>query len=293
MSTPTAVGADAAGQATPHPAPDPLRAAELDALWNAIAELPRAQRDALLLREIRGLSYGQLARDLSLSGPAIRSLLERARRRVRLRLRDVHTAASGISWLETAARLFAGGSSPTAPVARVAALGLGAAAITGGAIVTPTALEHHVRPPIIRKAPAHEHKAPGSRQVKRTAVMPVAVRATRKTLVADRHVAHETTARHAPSRRDGRREHHAAVSVSSRDGVSSGDGGSDTPGGDSHGGDTAVATSGPGITTVSPVIVAPTVTIDGGGDSHGSDGSSGSGGLDGSDGSDGSSSDGH
>src|SRR5262249_29223414 len=148
ISSPIAAAADAAEWAAAYSSPDPSRDAELAELWNAIAELPQAQREALLLREIRGLSYDQLARHLALSRPSIRSLLERAHRRIRLRLRDVHTGVGGIPWVEAAARLVAGGSNPAAPVARVAALGLGAAAITGGAIVTPAMLEHHVRPPL-------------------------------------------------------------------------------------------------------------------------------------------------
>jgi DNA-directed RNA polymerase specialized sigma24 family protein len=44
-----------------HSAVDPAAAAaqhaELDLLWEAVAELPASQRETLLLREIRGLSY--------------------------------------------------------------------------------------------------------------------------------------------------------------------------------------------------------------------------------------------
>ena len=112
-------------------ADDALQNAELAVLWNAIAELPRAQREAVLLREIRGLSYVQLARELAVSGPAARSLLGRARRRIRLRLRDIHAGLGGLPWLDALARLSVNGSSPAAPV-RAAALGLGAAAVAGG-----------------------------------------------------------------------------------------------------------------------------------------------------------------
>src|SRR5690349_23055435 len=37
-----------------------LRAGELASVWDEVGQLPPAQRDAFLLREIRGLSYGQL-----------------------------------------------------------------------------------------------------------------------------------------------------------------------------------------------------------------------------------------
>ena len=150
------------GSAARDAAADAIRNAELAELWTAIAELPRPQREALLLREIRGLSYVQLAEELSLSAPATRSLLARARQRLRVRLRDLQAALGGASWIETLARLFAGGGSPVAPATRAAALGLGAAAIAGGAIVTPSALEHHVRRPVAVATvagPAHD-KAP-------------------------------------------------------------------------------------------------------------------------------------
>ena len=94
-----------------------IRNTDVAAMWTAIAELPRPQREALLLREIRGLSYAQVGEQLSLSAPATRSLLTRARQRLRLRLRDLHAALGGASWIETLARLFAGGASPAAPTA--------------------------------------------------------------------------------------------------------------------------------------------------------------------------------
>ena len=83
------------GSAARDTAADAIRNAELAELWTAIAELPQSQREALLLREIRGLSYVQLAEELSLSAPATRSLLARARQRLRVRLRDLQAALRG------------------------------------------------------------------------------------------------------------------------------------------------------------------------------------------------------
>src|SRR5205823_1547370 len=57
------------------PLAEAIRRADLRALWLAIEELPRKQRDALLLREFGGMSYGELAAALAVSGSAVESLL--------------------------------------------------------------------------------------------------------------------------------------------------------------------------------------------------------------------------
>jgi RNA polymerase sigma-70 factor (ECF subfamily) len=296
MSSPVAAGADATERATAYSSPDPSRDAELAELWNAIAELPQAQREALLLREIRGLSYDQLARHLALSRPSIRSLLERARRRIRLRLRDVHTGVSGIPWVEAAARLFAGGSNPAAPVARVAALGLGAAAITGGAIVTPAMLEHHVRPPLVRTAPAGPHRVLVRAHAARRSDARVAAAATLPARIAlvDRRERRNRREHHA-IREAERTEHHGTADVRDNRGGTGSDGARGSPSptpapvGDSHGGETTAGSSGPGSTgAVSPAATVLTVSSDGGGGHRGGTTSShGGNDLSGSDSSDG------
>ena len=74
--------------------PDPVVAAteraDLRELWHAIGALPRRQRTAILLREFSGLSYDELAVALGVSEPAVESLLFRARRELRTRLRPVY-----------------------------------------------------------------------------------------------------------------------------------------------------------------------------------------------------------
>ncbi len=148
MSTPLGVPVDAVDRVAPDPLAETTQRAEVAAFWQALGDLPAAQRDAVVLREIRGLSYDQLADQLALSHASVRSLLSRGRQGLRVRLRDVHSGLGGVSWIETLARLFTGGGASTAPVgAKAVALGLGAAAITGGAVVTPEALDrHHLRP---------------------------------------------------------------------------------------------------------------------------------------------------
>ena len=76
--------------------PDPVAAAaesvDLAALWQAIGELPRQQREALLLREFSGLSYDELAKALGVSKPAVESLLFRARRRLKVQLQPIYSS---------------------------------------------------------------------------------------------------------------------------------------------------------------------------------------------------------
>jgi RNA polymerase sigma factor (sigma-70 family) len=119
-----------------------LRAGELASVWEEVRRMPPAQRDAFVLREIRGLSYEQLADELSLSPPSVRSLLLRARSRLRQRLADVAAGLGSAPWLQTLFRLVAGGdgASPVPAATKAAAVGLGALAIVGGGGL----IAHHV-----------------------------------------------------------------------------------------------------------------------------------------------------
>jgi RNA polymerase sigma-70 factor, ECF subfamily len=133
----------------PDPYAEAVRRADLAAVWSAIEELPRPQRDALLLREFGGLSYDELAEALAVSGSAVESLLFRARQRLRVQLRAAYASVGGAAWLEGLARIFGG-----APVAaKVAAISVGAATVTGSAVVVPQVLEQSRR----AVPPAHVH----------------------------------------------------------------------------------------------------------------------------------------
>jgi RNA polymerase sigma-70 factor, ECF subfamily len=132
------------------PSASALSRAELDEAWRSVAALPRRQRDVLLLREVRGLGYDELAESLQLSRPSVRSLLTRARRTLRAQLERGAAILTGGPWLNAFGRLFGDGSNPAlSSVTRTAAAGLGAVAITGGAVVAP----HLV-------APSHAHRSP-------------------------------------------------------------------------------------------------------------------------------------
>jgi hypothetical protein len=147
-----------------------IRRADLAALWRAIEALPRQQRDALLLREFGGLSYGELSAALAVSGGAVESLLFRARQRLRVQLRTVYASVSGASWVDALVRLFAGGGAPVA--AKVAVLGAGAAVVGGTAVVVPNVLENHRPSQRTPAAVTQQRKASTPRLVERVAPTP-------------------------------------------------------------------------------------------------------------------------
>ncbi len=132
-STPIPTG-DAPEVATADASAHALRAGELANVWDEVGRMPATQREAFLLREIRGLSYGQVADELSLSGPSVRSLLLRARMRLRQRLGDVAAGLGGVPWVQALLRLFASGDagSPVPVATKAAAVGIGALALAGG-----------------------------------------------------------------------------------------------------------------------------------------------------------------
>jgi RNA polymerase sigma-70 factor (ECF subfamily) len=72
------------------------RRIEIEALSAAIAGLPPAQRQAVVLRDFYGLSYREVSVALGVTGPAVESLLFKSRKRLQERLRPFR-AASGIA----------------------------------------------------------------------------------------------------------------------------------------------------------------------------------------------------
>ncbi|OZM71073.1 RNA polymerase subunit sigma-70 [Amycolatopsis antarctica] len=66
-----------------------VRAEQADAVHRAIAGLDVAQRVPLVLRELEGLSYEEVAEVLQVSVPALRSRLHRARVALLARLKEV------------------------------------------------------------------------------------------------------------------------------------------------------------------------------------------------------------
>ena len=128
----------------PSDLPDPLvaaiHAADLDAVWAALGALPRRQRNALVLREVGGLSYHELGRALGVSHSAVESLLFRARQQLRRVLASAHVAAP-VALRDQLAQLIPGfDPSSAGAVARVAALPvalkLAGAAVGVGVVAT-------------------------------------------------------------------------------------------------------------------------------------------------------------
>lgn len=58
-------------------------------IWNALDDLPFEQKTAIVLREIDGLSYDEIAFSLGVAVGTVKSRLARARESLRVRLRDV------------------------------------------------------------------------------------------------------------------------------------------------------------------------------------------------------------
>lgn len=115
-----------------------VRRHDADQLRRALAELPAQQREAILLREVRGLSYQEVASALSVTTSAVESLVFRARRSLQTRLRGALAALSP-GWLASARELAvrAGGGVAAPTAAKVAAVGVGTVLFAGGAL-TPT-----------------------------------------------------------------------------------------------------------------------------------------------------------
>jgi RNA polymerase sigma-70 factor, ECF subfamily len=234
---------------TDDPLTEAIRRADLRALWAAIEELPRQQRDALLLREFGGLSYAELAAALAVSGSAVESLLFRARNGLRGKLRAVYGAITGASWIEAIIRVAVGGGAPVA--AKVAVLGLGAAAVGSGAVVVPHAFDNH-RPshgplPTPAAVVVQRPKPPSAPVFIARVVTTPASPAPVHTSVSRKHNSREPETEHAATRHAGDRGAPAALPPvpveDSHSGHGSGrDGGHDSGGG--GGGDDGGSSSG-------------------------------------------------
>jgi RNA polymerase sigma factor (sigma-70 family) len=126
------------------------RGEELRSTLAAVKRLPERQRDAVLLRELEGRSYEEIALALGVGGGAVRQLLNRARATLR-------AGASALTPIGAVERLAAMAQGTVDPVTRAGEVGvgigagagvakLGAAVLATGAIATSAItgpLAHH------------------------------------------------------------------------------------------------------------------------------------------------------
>jgi RNA polymerase sigma-70 factor, ECF subfamily len=70
-------------------APSPDDAPDLTGLVDALSEMPALERRALVLRELRGFTYKEVASELGVSGAVVETLLIRGRRRLADRMHDL------------------------------------------------------------------------------------------------------------------------------------------------------------------------------------------------------------
>ena len=108
-------------------------------LRQALEHLPESQREAVLLREWRGLSYREIATEMGLSLSAVETLIFRARRSLAAELSETtgrSRVARGVLFgpLAAAFKIFGGSAAKVAVAAALAA-----AALTGGVLVGDTA----------------------------------------------------------------------------------------------------------------------------------------------------------
>jgi len=200
----------------PSDLPDPLAAAihatDLSAIWAALGMLPRRQRNALLLRELGGLSYHELGRALGVSQPAVESLLFRARQHVRALVAGANAAAIPLALREQLAQLIPGFDPTSATgVARLAALPiawkLASAAVGVGVVATGAGgLHRHALTP-----PEHEAASGAAPAVRTARAHPHPTFARHADRVAVTHG--RATRRHGRGVNAGPRQHATTLSV--------------------------------------------------------------------------------
>ena len=130
---------------------------ELIPLEDALAEMPDAQRRALLLREWQGLSYREIAAELQVSQSAVETLIFRARRSLARRLEAPRERLRRVGQaIDVGAALSAlKGALSTGAVVKAAVAGVALTGLVAGIAVDPPQLRRHHAPP----APAAPTKA--------------------------------------------------------------------------------------------------------------------------------------
>ena len=155
---------------------DVERRTTVECLRIAIASLPEKQREAVVLRDLYGLHYGEIGRALGVSRPSVEALLFRARRTLRIGLRPVAGGALAVplavrEGLAQAIPFFATGPSGAAgiagagvglaakltwPVAAKVAAGVVAAGVAGTALGTQSLTVVPIREPALPATEARQ-----------------------------------------------------------------------------------------------------------------------------------------
>ncbi len=150
------------------PTAEQVRDEKVDALPEILASMPASQRRALLLREVQGLSYREIAERLETSVSAVETLLFRARRSC---ARELKRGGQPLPGILTAGSLVSGFRSL---VSRYLAMGTGAkaaavavVAATGGALVMTT-------PNLVHGSGSRAHAGPDHRPASSAALPSVA-----------------------------------------------------------------------------------------------------------------------
>jgi RNA polymerase sigma factor (sigma-70 family) len=154
-------------------APGSVAREELMGLSAALESMPESQRQAILLREWKGLSYDEIGSEMGLSHSAVETLIFRARRRLarglqQLEPKHLRQLADGGGLLGFLKVLLAGGAAGKAIVTGAAALLIGGTVIAGeqiangGGHAKAPARAHVVAPPGSPQQVGSAPQAPGA-----------------------------------------------------------------------------------------------------------------------------------
>jgi len=135
--------------------------ASMSELREAVADLPERQREALLLREVQGLSYDEVARTMEVSPPSVEALLWRARKTVAERVRILPGLV--VEWAKDSLTRLGGPADAVSTAALAAKAG---AAVLAALTATSAAVEVKDRalavPPPIVAPKDDDNSGPGS-----------------------------------------------------------------------------------------------------------------------------------
>jgi RNA polymerase sigma factor (sigma-70 family) len=149
----------------------------VQALLDALGTLPFNQRAALVMRELEGRSYAEIASMIDVSVPAVEMLIFRARKAMRKResslraLGAVQLPASLATWLEGGGVVAGGSAVVGTGIAVKAALALTAAAIVAGGVKVTALPGGSAREPVQAAALSSPAVTPGARQVRAVRVI--------------------------------------------------------------------------------------------------------------------------